>query len=215
MLNTTEKLLEKGYKDQPFKEWEFASIFDGSDARRWGLMNKALKKREIIQLYRGVYILGPKYRSPTPSKFFMASQLVSNSYISFETALSFHNWIPERVTVVMSAITHKRTKHFITPLGEFSYFNIPVNEYEFLTGIERIEIAGKPFLMATPLRALGDYVYINKIEWQGLDFLLEGLRIEKEDLEQITSKNFEELLSVFHSKRVLYFLKKLREALHK
>lgn len=213
MLATTEKLIEKNLKDQPFKDWQLVTLLDGTDASRYAKVNKALKKGEIQQLYRGMYILGPKYRSSSMSKYFVASQLVANSYISFETALSYHGWIPEKVTVIMSAITNKRTKKYNTPIGEFSYFNIPSNEYEFLTGVNRLEIDHKPFFMATPLRALADYIYIHKVKIKFLEFLLESLRIEKHDLQQLTPQDFLELKMVYRSKNVLSFLKQLEKEL--
>jgi len=54
-----------------------------------------------------------------------------------------------------------------------------VNEFEFLGGVSRQTVNGKPFLIAKPLRALADYVYERKVKWIGIDFLLEGLRIEE------------------------------------
>jgi hypothetical protein len=215
MLATTEKLLDKGFKDTVIKEWHFSAIFDGSSARKYALINKALKKGEILRLYRGTYILANKYRSENMSKFFVANKMLSRSYISFETALSYHGWIPERVNVVMNVIAEGRTRSFKTIFGEFEYIKIPINEYEFLTGVFRKELNNKPFLIAGPLRALADYVYIRKIEWSGLDFLLESLRIERESFETLTSQNFDELFPVYNSKRVLNFLENLRKALGK
>lgn len=215
MLATTETLIDKGFKNQVFKECNVASIFEGTPARRYALLNKALKKKEIERLSRGVYILASKYRSQNLSKYYIANRIVSGSYISFETALSFHGWIPEKVTIILNVIFEGRTRSFNTAFGEFKYITIPVNEYEFLSGVYRKELDNKPFLIAGPLRALADYIYIRKIEWTSLDFLVEGLRIEQETLESLTSHDFDELHSVYHSKRVLVFLQQLRKALEK
>lgn len=215
MLASTEKLLELGLGEQVFKDWNITSIFDGTPAKRYALLNKALKKQEIIRLCRGNYVLGAKYRAKQLSQFFIANRLVAGSVISFETALSFHGWIPERVNVLMSVIPKGRTRSFVTTLGEFEYIKIPFNTYEFLSGVVREEINGKPFLIATPLRALADYVYLRKIDWVGLDLLLEGMRIEMESLESLSTRHFEEVIPVYHSKRVLHFLQQLRNTLDK
>ncbi len=215
MLSSTEKLLEKDFGSQVFKEWDLASIFGGTPARKYALINKALKKNELVRLCRGVYILGPKYRSKAISKFFVSTRMVAESYVSFESALSFHGWIPEGVNVVVSAIAKGRTRSFSSTLGEFQYIKIPINTYEFLSGVIRKELNGKPFLVATPLRALADYVYLKKIKWTGLAFLLEGLRIEIESLESLTAKDFDEVSAAYSSKNVLLFLQKLRESLGK
>lgn len=219
MLATTERLLDAGFKNQIIKEWNVISIFDGTPASRYGLINKALKKRELLRLYRGVYILSSKYRSPNMSKFYIASRMISGSYISFETALSYHGFIPEKVNVMMSAIVKGRTRSFSTEVGEFEYIKIPVDKYEFLSGILREELGEgldkQPVFIAGPLRALLDYVYVRNIEWTGLDFLLEGLRIELESLETFTARDFDEIKSLYHSKRVLFFLTQLRKAMGK
>src|SRR5689334_3569185 len=124
MLASTEKLLDSGFKNRFFKDWELTAIFDGTDAKRYALVNKALKKGEIIRLHRGFYMLSSKYREQKISTFSNASRMVSGSYISLETALSFHGWIPEKVTVIRSVISKGRTRSFNTPVGEFEYIKI-------------------------------------------------------------------------------------------
>ena len=47
--------------------------------------------------------------------------------------------------------------------------------------------------MAKSLKALVDYIYINKIDFDSVDFLLNSLRIEKEELNQFLSKIKKEL----------------------
>jgi hypothetical protein len=215
MLSSTEILLEKGFGSQVFKDWDVASTFGGTPARSYALINKAIKKNEIVRLCRGIYILGQKYRAKNMSAFYVSSRMVAGSYVSFETALSFHGWIPEGVPVVKCVIAKGRTRNFNTTLGEFHYVKIPVNAYEFLRGVIRKEIGGKPFLIASPLRALADYVYFKKIEWVELNFLLDSLRIEMESLESLTVDNFEAVSAAYDSKKVLVFLQKLKEALGK
>lgn len=215
MLKTTEKIVEQNWKGAVFKDWSFGTLVGGTPARRYGLLNKALKKGEITHLSRGIYILSQKYHTRPVSKFFIASRMVPSSFVSFESALSFHGWIPEAVRIVMSTISGGRSRTFETALGEFEYIKIPVNQYEFLSGVFREELEGQPFLMASPLRALADYVYLRHIEGAKLDFILDSMRIEMESLESLNSEDFETLLPVYRSKRVLAFLTSLKEALGK
>jgi hypothetical protein len=113
-------------------------------------------------------------------------------------------------------IAGSRTKKFITPFGEFVFYPLQTKEYEFLTGVTRIEeIKGKPYLIASPLRALTDYVYIKKIDWQGLDFLTSGMRIDLEHLTKIDTPHFLEIKKVYQSKRVLHFIDRLKQELKK
>jgi len=215
MLDTTEYLKDQGLADQVFTDEEFEWLFDGSPAKRYALMNKALNKKEIIRLIRGVYIIAPKYRSVNFSKFFISTRLVHGSYVSLESALSYHGWIPERVETTTCVIGNGRARTFNTPLGQFKFQKIPTNEYEFLNSVQRKEENGKPFLLATPLRALADYVYEKKIKWTGIDHIIESLRVEEESLESIKTENFSEVMLVYRNKRVLEYLQQLKLALGK
>lgn len=213
MLDSIEKLLEKGFGNRIIKHSDLTYVFKGTDASRYGIINKALKSKQLVQLCRGIYIIAKKYRSQKFCEFYVANQIIPSSFISCETALSFHDWIPERVYLNRSVILKGRTRSFDTPLGEFEYIKIPVNQYKFLSCVSREEYDDQAFLMATPLRALADYVYIHKIEWIGIDFLLDSLRIESDNLELLRLKDFQAILCIYKSKRVLNFLEKLKESL--
>jgi hypothetical protein len=216
MTQLTDRIIEAGLADRVLTDTDLNGLVDGTPAARYGMVNKALKKAEITKLRRGLYVLADKYRHKKLSQFFLANRVVPHSYISFESALSYYGWIPERVTTVTSVLACGRTKNFITPFGTFSFYQFPVNEYEFLTGVTRVEeIEGEPFLLASPLRALADYVYIKKIRWEGVRYLTVGLRIDAEKLNQINSNQFEEVRRVYCSKRVLDFLDNLKKELGK
>jgi len=210
MLRSTEIIQQAGFGERIFTERELAHLFGGTPARRYGLVNKALAKNELVKIRRGVYMLAEKYRTVKLSQFFVASRIVANSYVTFESALSYHGWIPERVFMIRSAIYKGRTRTFETDLGDFNYVFLPVNELKFLNGVARQTLNGKSFFMAKPLRALADYVYYRKIKWTGIHFLLDGLRIEEENLDMLTVADFEEVLPVFRVKPVFSFLKHLQ-----
>lgn len=216
MTTLKDKIIEAGLADHILTDVDFNNLLSNSAASRYGMVNKALKKEELLKIRRGLYILADKYRHKKLSKFFLASRMVAHSYISLESALSFYDWIPERVTTVTSVLAHGRTKKFITSFGEFIFYQLPVNEYEFLVGVSRIEeIKGEPFLLASPLRALADYVYIKKIDWKNINYLTESLRIDIEQLKQIDSNHFFEIKKIYRSKRVLHFLESLKKELKK
>ncbi len=216
MSTLKDKIIDMGFSDHILTDVDLNNLLDGTAAARYGMVNKALKKGELIKIRRGLYLLAEKYRHTKLSKYFLASRIVPHSYISLESALSFHGWIPERVTTITSVLALGRTKKFITPFGEFIFYQLPINEYEFLTGVSRIEeIQGKPFLLASPLRALTDYVYLKKIAWQGLNYLTDSLRIDKEQLMQIDPEHFIDIKKVYRSKHVLHFLDRLKKELKK
>lgn len=210
-----EILQNAGVQQRIFHARDLVRLSGGSPTRYYRLVYQARAKGYLMRLQHGTYMVAPKYRTVKVSKFVVAGQMVPNSYISFESALSYHGWIPERVVQVLSVISKGRPRHFETPLGdfEFEYVHLPVKEAEFLSGVTREEYQGQAFLMATPLRALADYVYDRKIEWTSIDWLLEGLRIEEENLRTLTLADFQQVRSVFHARRVLSFLNGIQREL--
>lgn len=216
MTTLKDKIIESEFADHILTDGDLNFLLDGTSAARYSLVNKALKKGELIKIRRGLYVLADKYCNKKFSQLYLASRIVPHSYISLESALSYYGWIPERVMTVISILNIGRTKKFVTQFGEFIFYQLPVQEYEFLTGVNRIEeIKREPFLLASPLRALADYVYIKKIDWTSIDYLTQGMRIEPEQLMQIDPVDFIKIQKVYRSKRVLHFLKNLRKELSK
>ncbi len=76
--------------------------------------------RRLIQLRRGLYALAPPYAGSPPDPLAVASRLRRPSYVSLQSALSYHGAIPESVPVVTS-VTTGRPGRFDTPLGSFLY----------------------------------------------------------------------------------------------
>jgi predicted transcriptional regulator of viral defense system len=212
MTTLKDKIIEKNLSDRVLTDTDLACLLEGTKASRYALVNKAIKQNELIIIRRGLYVLAERYRQQKISQFFLASRMTPYSYISLESALSYHGWIPEAVKTVMSVCNqaYSRTKQFETSFGEFIFYQLPVNEYAFLEDIERIEIDdSSSFLIATPMRALADYVYLRKIDKMDLRYLIENLRIEEENCMKLKIEDFESLFKIYRSKRVLSFLENL------
>ena len=77
------------------------------------------------------------------------------SYVSIESVLSYYGLIPER-TMGMTSVVTGRSKTFRTPIGWFSYKSIP--EDLFPIGVRSVD----GYLMASPEKALCDYLYTRK-----------------------------------------------------
>lgn len=61
---------------------------------------------------------------------FLASSILSPSYLSFDWALSYYGLIPERVVAVTSAsLNIRKNKTFINKFGRFEYSDIPINAF--------------------------------------------------------------------------------------
>jgi predicted transcriptional regulator of viral defense system len=195
-----------------FTTQDLAALFPGSEDRRYGLVKRAIASGEIVHIRRGLYCLARKYQKKGMNLYALAQHVYGPAYISLESALSWHGWIPEAVHAITS-VSFKKSKEFRTPLGVFSYDRVP--QEVFYAEVERLtDASGNVFLMATPLKALVDYVYVRERDWTGIKPALSSLRIESEELEQITLSTLESLCSNYSNFRVKKFLEGLRKDLN-
>lgn len=207
-------LTEKVFECVPhgdFTSQDVANLFPGSKDRRYGLVKRAIADGEIIHIRRGLYCLAPKYQKKSINLYALAQRVYGPSYISLESALSWHGWIPEAVYTVTS-VSFKKAKEFNTPLGVFSYNRIP--QKLFYACVERLaDEAGNIFLMAKPIKALSDYVYVHKKDWMGLKPVTESLRVEEEEFASVTTNELNSLIENHVSRRVQKFIKGLKKDL--
>ncbi|MEN6386040.1 MAG: hypothetical protein ABFD79_12705 [Phycisphaerales bacterium] len=210
MNKLTEKIFEKapyGY----FTNQDVVTLFPESEDKRHGLVKRAIAGDEIIHVRRGLYCLAPKYQKRNINLYSLAQHIYGPSYISLESALCYHGWIPEAVYTITS-VSYNNSKEFKTPLGMFSYSRVP--QKVFYAGVERLtDQTGDVFLMARPMKALVDYAYLYKKDWEGLKPASESLRIEPEEFESVTAEDFDMLIENYKSRRVERFLKGAKKEL--
>lgn len=180
----------------------------GTENSRFGLVKRWAKDGRIIRLKRGVYALGEKNRKKGVNLFQAAQILYGPSYVSLESALSYHGWIPEAVYSVTSATT-KRSAEFRTPLGVFSYS--PVHFSDFFAGVDRVEDENGAFLIASPWRAIADYVYVYRKKWKSLRPLVESLRVDPENFRNADFKVLDEIHEAAMNRRVKDFIENCRK----
>jgi predicted transcriptional regulator of viral defense system len=208
------KLTEKVFEFAPygnFTSQDVATLFLGSEDRRYGLIKRAIASGEVIHICRGLYCLATKYQKKSVNLYALAQQVYGPSYISLESALSYHGWIPEAV-YTLTSVSFGKSKEFNTPLGVFSY--VPVPQKIFYTGVERLtDEDGNIFLMAAPIKALMDYVYVHKKDWAGLKPVTESLRVEQEEFAAVTLDEIDLLIDNYASRRVQKFIKGLKKDL--
>jgi hypothetical protein len=202
-----------GLADRIFSERQLGELLGGGNARRYGLVNRALKDGSLIRVKRGTYALGRQYRSDPVHPFALAQSLIPGSYISFESALAHHGWIPEAVFVTASVSPGRKTLHFETrDFGSFSFHPLAIEDYRFLTGVDRVTLNKLTAFVAQPLRALMDLVALRKERWSGLDWLTSGMRIDDELLFSLRRKDFAALQPVYKHKAVTAFLNALESS---
>ena len=118
---------------------------------RWG------KAAKIIQLRRGLYLLANPYRKVEPHPFIIANSIKNASYVSLQSALSFHGMIPENVPVVTS-VTTARPETINTAEGTFIFKHI---KKSLFNGYFRREAVDRQsFFIATPEKSLLDLIYL-------------------------------------------------------
>jgi hypothetical protein len=206
----TEHLIEQGLRDRVVSERQLERVIGGAAARRYGLVNRALKAQELVRIRRGLYILPPKYRTDPPHPFAIAQALEPGSYVSIEAALSTHGWIPERVRITASVTPGRKSSRLEHPsLGSFAFHPLALHSQHFLELIERRQFGSQTALVAQPLRALVDLITLRRLDWQGLAWLTDGMRIDERMLRKITRTQIQTLSSVYKRKRPNQFLSAL------
>lgn len=208
-----EQIKDAGLANRVLTERHIGELLGGGDARRHGLVHRALKEGALTRLKRGVYLLDARYRDGTIHPFVAAQALLPGSYISFETALAYHHWIPEAVVVTASASPGRKTIAHDTPtMGRFSFHPLATREYQFLTAVDRVKLGGLTALVAQPLRALMDLVVLRKERWSGLDWLTSGMRIDESALASLRHKDFSALQPVYKHRAANEYLNALGAA---
>ena len=140
-----------------------------------------IKDGILQQIKRGLYIAGPRITSSKPDPFLLANHLLGPSYVSLESALSYHGLIPEKVFEITS-VTIKAKRRFSTPLGVYSYTRLSLPYYSY--GIRSVEVdRHHRFLIASPEKALFDKIITTAgIEFRSktstLTYLENDLRID-------------------------------------
>ena len=184
---------------------ELKQLLDGTSDSRYSRVKRLLAQGKLLHIRRGLYCLTDRigyYTKPHP--FELAQHIYGPSCISLESALSFHKLIPETVYGVTNVCT-KRSKEFDTPLGLFSYLKFPVEN--FYTEVDLIAENNYRYFMARPWRAICDYIYCYKKDWDSLEPLYESLRIDPDGLPALRDEQIELLDKYYHHSKAKSILR--------
>ncbi len=148
-------------------------------------------RRETVYRWRSaglVQMIAPGYYIPSGSilgeqdLFAVANLIYRPSFVSLESALSYHGLIPETAFSVTSVSTRK-TRSVLSPAAGFIYRTVKPG-YWF--GYSVVQGPRHPFLMALPERALLDMLYLRK-ELNTPESLRE-LRLDREAFGAVAGK---------------------------
>ncbi|MBI5734070.1 MAG: hypothetical protein HY973_03975 [Candidatus Kerfeldbacteria bacterium] len=167
---------------------DFSRIFKVKQKTARAFLSYNLKKKVFLRMKRGIYI----YSANPPTKFEIANYLWKPSYITFETALSFHGIIPETVYTITSATT-RSSREFNFENQIYKYYQIKKNLF---FGYKPIKIRDKIVLIADKEKALLDYLYLASLKKRLIN--------ERLDLKKIDKKRLGRYLN--------YFIKNIRKS---
>ncbi len=211
----TEKVLKLAPPGGLFDQTVVRNLFPvHTENARKVFVNRAVKSGEIIRLKPGLFCMAELYRKSTLHPFVLAASLHFPSHISLESALDYHGLIPEAVYTVTS-VTSQRSRAFKNPLGNFSYQRVPTNLPR--AGVEATKIDFQTWaFIASPLRAIADLLYLRReVNWKrdGLGFLLDSMRMDLDDLRNVSFKHFHAVNKSIRNKRTRSYIEGLREEL--
>ena len=168
------------------------------------LLKRCVDEGLLIRIKKEFYVISKKIKNSLPDNYELASLLYGPSYISFESALSFHGWIIEGVFSTTSS-TIKKTKEISTPIGSFLYYHIPI--HVFSLGLDTIEINKGNVFIANPWKAIADLIYMKKKNWPSIISFANDMRIEFGLLQDSDLGLLEELSLSYPNNRTKKILK--------
>lgn len=181
------------------RDQDLQSFFLRINSRRYDAVKYAIRKGYLVVIRRGLYLIKLPFKKQTFDPFEIAQVIYGPSYISFESALAFHGWIPEAVYTTNSA-SGRRSKDFDTPIGFYSFKHVP-SQY-FYDLVNRVQSEESIFLIAEPWKALADYIYVNKKGWPSIQDIYLDMRIEIDTLIESNISSLKKLVTTYNSKRV-------------
>lgn len=168
-----------------------------------------VKSGALERVTKGLYLAGEALGAEKPDPFLLANHILGPSYVSAESALSYHSLIPERVYTTTS-MTTKAAREYTTPVGAFSYTRLPLPYYSF--GIKIVRLTQQQtFIIASPEKALLDKIIVTAgVEFRSrvgvLSYLENDLRVDIDNLKQLDRKAMQSWLSHAPKKRTLTML---------
>ncbi|TSD07330.1 MAG: hypothetical protein Greene07144_927 [Parcubacteria group bacterium Greene0714_4] len=136
-------------------------------------MSYNTKHGNFKRVKRGVYAVPDNQ----PTKYEIANYLWKPSYISFETALSYHGIIPETVYAITSATTNKNVREINLENQIYEYHKIKKGLF---FGYQPIKIRDKVVLIADKEKAFLDYLYLLSLKNGQLNERIDLSKIDKQ-----------------------------------
>ena len=197
MLFTTE-ILKEQYKD-------YANPLDK--------IKREVDKHNLYRIVRGIY-----ENDITIEPMFFASAILFPSYISFDYALAYYGFIPERVEAITCATFGvKKNKTFTNIFGRFEYTDVPSDVFSIGTTLLNNN-KGYGAIIASKEKAICDSLYkwpvIHSVKALKI-LLFEDKRIDKEEFSKMNFVDLIKIAELYKRTNHRYLIKFIRkEFLH-
>ena len=200
------------FKNIPVQTSAIASLYPNITSVNRKVANLE-KEGRIIRLKRGMYVVNPNESGKLLSLGLIGNVLYGPSYVSMLTALREYGLIPARVEVVESMTTHL-TVSFENPVGRFEYHHCTKDYYSI--GITQREEEGISYLIATPEKALCDYIVCTprlplRFIKDTYIFLEEDLRLDMDAFMEMNVDIFRQCAAVSKKQQAINNLIKILE----
>lgn len=177
-----------------FSWQDIFKVFDISPSAVKALLRRLKKGKTIQPLGRGKYLF--LLAKKLPEDFETANFLYKPSYISLETALSFHGFI-DQFPYQVTSITLRKTKVFKVKEKSFVYAHIKPGLFKDYT-------KKGTYLIATPKKSVFDFLYL---VYKGgrTKSNLRLLRLDKIDLDKVKLASYIKKLAQKQDQKFIKF----------
>lgn len=170
-------------------------------------LTRMVQNGEYVKIVKGLY----ETEKSVPG-YLLAESIYGPSYLSFEFALSYYGLIPETVYTFTSAtFEKKKKKKYTTPMGTFTYRDIPSLAYPY--GVKVVREGEYFYKIATAEKAICDQLYKTKAiaNYKELqDLLFADLRMDNEELKKLNVEDIALLSEKYGSTNVKKLSKMMR-----
>ncbi|MFH1233173.1 MAG: hypothetical protein V1649_00790 [Patescibacteria group bacterium] len=170
-----------------------------------------LKKGLIKKLKNGLYVAEKyilKEKESTLYQEFIANKLLWPSYLSGEYVLQKYNILTEAI-YSLTSITSKTTRSFENSLAVFRYYNL---KKELFLGFKEIDFGRFKILIASKAKALFDFVYLKKDNFQEFSQKeVEEMRLNLDEINKKDMKELEEYINLSKDEKMFNFYKNLKK----
>lgn len=162
----------------------------------------------LIRLTRGLYEVDSGV-----NPCFLASSILSPSYLSFDWALSYYGLIPEKVVSITSAsLDVHKNKTFINKFGRYEFSDIPMDV--FSEGLTYLENGDYTVKIATKEKAICDSLakwrVVNSVKALK-ELLFIDKRIDEDIFKTCDFKLMERLASLYKKTNLDMLIKLIRK----